>query len=250
MTVLRKLTARRPEEDGVLRDAVMQAAQALRLDLRIDAAACRDISAEELETGEGDLLIPLRGPTGAGALRLGQDLVAALVELRIKGRCAAQPAPGRTPTRTDVLLASDFIAALLEGMGEGAAHAGDHLDGVPLSAHLGTGRLQLRQVTVSFAGGARSSEVGIALPEGTRAGQEDFAERLSARVLDSDVPLTAVLHRMTLPLSAVLRLERDQVLPLSDAGTDRIGLDAGGRTVGQGQLGQQRGMRAVRLAGG
>ena len=57
-----------------------------------------------------------------------------------------------------------------------------------------------------------------------------------------------MLTRISLPLAAIMRLEVGEVLPLSHAGLDRISLEGiDGRRVGEGTLGQNRGLRAIRL---
>jgi flagellar motor switch protein FliM len=53
---------------------------------------------------------------------------------------------------------------------------------------------------------------------------------------------------LTLPLSEVMSLSEGMVLALPQAGLDRISLEgADGRRVAEGRLGQNRGLRAVRL---
>ena len=60
--------------------------------------------------------------------------------------------------------------------------------------------------------------------------------------------LDAVLTRVALPLAQVLNFAVGDVLALPRAGIDRlslVGLD--GRSLSDGRLGQQNGMRAIRL---
>ena len=66
--------------------------------------------------------------------------------------------------------------------------------------------------------------------------------------MGAQAELSAVLHRLTLPLSAVLALRAGDVLPLPSAALDRVsveGLD--GRRLALGKLGQNQGSRALRL---
>jgi flagellar motor switch protein FliM len=57
-----------------------------------------------------------------------------------------------------------------------------------------------------------------------------------------------VLHRMSQPLSAVIALRVGDVLPMGMASVDRVGFEGlDGRRIAEGRLGQNRGMRAVRL---
>src|SRR3990167_6951383 len=75
-----------------------------------------------------------------------------------------------------------------------------------------------------------------------------FSEALALQVAAADCVLQAVVARMSLPLSRLMDLQIGEVMVLPRAGIDRItfeGLD--GRAVAEGKLGQNRGMRAIRL---
>ena len=75
-----------------------------------------------------------------------------------------------------------------------------------------------------------------------------FPEATQKLALAADAVLHAVLSRVTLPLAEVMGLKAGDVLPLPNAAIDRLevqGLD--GRRVATAKLGQQRGMRAIRL---
>ena len=71
---------------------------------------------------------------------------------------------------------------------------------------------------------------------------------MAAQVEAADCVLDAVLARVTLSLTRVLDLAVGEVLTLPRASIDRlclVGLD--GRSLSEGKLGQQRGLRAIRL---
>jgi hypothetical protein len=71
---------------------------------------------------------------------------------------------------------------------------------------------------------------------------------LGQAVQEADCRLDAVIARVTLPLREVMALVPDQVLPLPQAGLDQIALEGiDGRRVAWARLGQQKGMRALRL---
>ena len=58
-----------------------------------------------------------------------------------------------------------------------------------------------------------------------------------------------MLARLKLPLTTVMTLSAGMLLTLPQAGLDRISLEGlDGRRVAQGRLGQNRGLRAVRLS--
>jgi flagellar motor switch protein FliM len=65
------------------------------------------------------------------------------------------------------------------------------------------------------------------------------------------VQLNAVLARLSLPMADVLGLAAGMIVPLQDAVVDVISLEGtDGRCVAFGKLGQNRGMRALRLEDG
>ena len=72
---------------------------------------------------------------------------------------------------------------------------------------------------------------------------------MAERVNGAQCRLEAVLSRLTLPLSEVMKLTEGMVLALPQAGVDQISLEGcDGRRVAEGRLGQNRGMRAIRLS--
>jgi len=119
---------------------------------------------------------------------------------------------------------------------------------------------------MSLADGGRSGSVILALPaEGRgqrparKTGRKEetahpgpsFTEAIGAVVMGADCVLHAVIARLTLPLLQVMDLKVDQVLALPDAALDKIELEGiDGRKVATGRLGQQRGLRALRLSQG
>jgi flagellar motor switch protein FliM len=119
------------------------------------------------------------------------------------------------------------------------------------------------QAELRLGNGAKSGAVMLALPaEGRGRAPKPaptatpapvaaalFAKALSDQVMRTEADLSAVLHRITVPLSFVMALKAGDLVPLSTAALDQIvleGLD--GRPLATGRLGQNRGMRAVRLA--
>ncbi|WP_248633547.1 FliM/FliN family flagellar motor C-terminal domain-containing protein, partial [Cereibacter changlensis] len=58
----------------------------------------------------------------------------------------------------------------------------------------------------------------------------------------ADCVLEGVLHRLSLPLAAVMALEPGSLVPLPMAALERIGLEGSdGRRLAEGRLGQNRG---------
>ena len=87
-----------------------------------------------------------------------------------------------------------------------------------------------------------------ALPERIDATAPDFTAALAEQVGEANSVLDAVLTRLSLTLGEVSELAVGQVLALPNAALERISFDGrDGRTLAEGKLGQNRGMRAVRL---
>ena len=76
-----------------------------------------------------------------------------------------------------------------------------------------------------------------------------FATDLAEQIDGASCVLHAVVHRMFCPLSKVIGLQLGDVLPLELASINSICLEGlGGERIAAGRLGQNRGMRAIRLA--
>lgn len=232
--------------------------------------------AELLERApERPLILLLAGPGGGnGVLMLCPEVLAALIEVQTLGHVTTLPVPPRRPTRTDAALVVDWADHALAGLEE-ALQADDDLvwtDGFrqadfleeprPLSLMLEDAPWQLLRADCDLAG-ARRGQILLALPVAGRGRQpqrpvaalapmaEDtagFTAALTAQVREAEAQLRAVLSRQTLPLGELMSLAPGQTLALPNAALDRIDLcGADGRLCGQGKLGQQRGMRAVRI---
>lgn len=128
-------------------------------------------------------------------------------------------------------------------LGPGGARTGHLIWAVPAQGR-GT-----RGVAPGSAGAASDAGAG---PEGAgveaaRAAQ-DWHAAMERSVLASQATLDAVLHRVTLPLSAVLGLKVGMDIPIPSDSLERLTLEAGERRrISMARLGQHRGFRAVRL---
>ncbi|MCB6177550.1 FliM/FliN family flagellar motor switch protein [Rhodobacter sp. Har01] len=229
---------------------------------------------------ERALIVLLDGPAGGlGMIALSPELTAALVEMQTIGRVSpAVPAP-RRPTRTDAAMVTPIIDRALVELEALLAEEADLVwaggfryasfleDVRPLGLLLDDIAYRVLTMQVTMADGARQGQVLLALPAegrgqmptGLRADLADsgkppdgmpvFAQALSDVVLAAGVTLDAVIARLSLPLGAVMGLAADLVIPLPDAALDRITLEGiDGRAMARANLGQHRGMRAVRLA--
>lgn len=223
------------------------------------------------------MLAVLEGPGDAlGLMALSPQVLAGLIEVQTMGRVLAQAPLARKPTRTDAAMVAPVIERALAGLDEALADEADLVwaggfryasfldDPRPLTLLLDDIPYRVLTAQVSLAGGAKQGEVILALPAEGRgrrpsaagaqaaeahAGQA-FAQSLAEMMLGVPCQLDAVLARIILPLGEVIALEVGTILPLPKAhiGAIRLaGLD--GQVLAEARLGQNSGMRAVRLSG-
>jgi len=223
------------------------------------------------DAGEGAMFLTLAGPEGArGIAALAAPLAAALVLRPLTGHAAGVGAAGRPFTRTDAAIVGPVIdrvltafAQALEG-GEAAAWA----RGFAVDGHLGDPRLlgfwlpetvyRSFHLRLSSATAAAGAEGGLILalpaepacpPGGRRGGGRPlFRARLGDRLMDSELPLDAVLARLSLPLPRVGALAVGTVLELPARALTSLRLEAaGGALVAEGRLGRLHGERALKI---
>jgi flagellar motor switch protein FliM len=233
--------------------------------------------AEFLELApERALIAVLEGPAeGLGILMLSPPVLSAMIEMQTIGRVSSSAPPVRKPTRTDASMVADMIDQALQELESGLEsdpdliwaggfHYASFLDDPrPLGLLLEEEHYRVIQAELRLGNGAKSGGVMLALPaEGRGRAPKPaptatpapvaaalFSKALSDQVMRTEADIAAVLHRFTVPLSFVMALKTGDLVPLSTAALDRIvleGLD--GRPLASGRLGQNRGMRAVRLA--
>ena len=248
------------------------------LDFRSLALDRRSL-AELVDTApERALIAVLDGPAeGLGVIMLAPQVLAGVIEAQTIGKVKATALAARKPTRTDAAMVAGLIDAALRGLELALADEADLIwaggfryasfldDPRPLGLLLEDTTYRVLRAEVDLAGGARVGEIVLALPaEGrglapsVRPGAGDavdhghvFMQALAERVNGASSGLDAVLARLTLPLNDILALTSGTLLALPQAGLDRISLEGlDGRRVAEGRLGQNRGMRAIRLAEG
>lgn len=267
-----------PGADRAWRIGLARAARDLmKLSLEVQSLVVERRSLAELAELVPDraLIAILDGPgEGLGAIILTQAILSGFIEAQTIGRIRPQDHVPRKPTRTDAAMVVAVIDMALQGLEQALAEEADLVwaggfryasfldDPRPLTLLLEDAPLRLLRAEVSLAGGLRSGEILLALPAEGRgprpatlaisAAPSDhgpaFAQALSERVQGAQTRVEAVLARLTMPLAQVMTLTEGMILPLQDAALDRISLEGlDGRHVGDGKLGQNRGMRAVRL---
>ena len=225
---------------------------------------------------ERGLLALLDGPQGGlGLLVLSPEVMAALIEMQTTGRVAAAPPLHRRPTRTDAAMVAATIDRAMTELEHLLAEEADLVwaggfryasfleDPRPLGLLLEEQSYRVLSADLSMADGMRKGGLILALPAEGRgrlpvgqpapAGTETaappgFSAALGEAVLATDCVMEAVIGRLVLPLRQVMDLQADQLLVLPKAGLDRISLESiDGRRLGRARLGQNKGMRALRL---
>jgi flagellar motor switch protein FliM len=222
------------------------------------------------------LLALLDGPQGGlGLLVMSPEVMSALIEMQTTGRVTATPPLTRRPTRTDAAMVALTIDRALEELDRALAEEADLVwaggfryasfleDPRPLGLLLEDQPYRVLSSDLTMADGARRGGVILALPadgrgqhpvdSGVRPDAEvsttpGFSAALGEAVMGADCLMEAVLGRLVLPLRQVMDLQVDQVLALPKAALDRISVEsADGRRLARAKLGQNKGMRALRL---
>lgn len=217
------------------------------------------------------LMLDQNGGDGLGLMVISPAILSGLVEMLTTGRVTSGPPPNRRPTRTDAAMLATLIDAAMTGLDVSLQQDDDRVwatgwryasfveDARTLALLLEDAPYQVIRADLSLKDGAKTGPLILALPDrlprGDRnqdtptASDHSFSAHLSAQVERTNARLDAVVARVTMPLAQVSALLPGEMLPLPLAGVDRVrlvGLD--GRLVGEGRLGQARGLRAIRLS--
>ncbi len=253
------------------------AREAVGLDLAVPAVRDdRRSLAELLELiPDRALLAVLEGPgNGLGLLAMSPELTASVIEAQTIGRVASSVPLPRRPTRTDAAMSARLIDGALGALETALANAPDltwtagfryasFLDEPrPLGLLLDDLPYRLLICDLDIADGARQGRVLLALPaEGrgprprpaapadeTPATAMAWQATLGGAVMGAEIAVEAVIGQLRLPLAQAMALEPGMVLPLPGARLDAITLcGPGGQKMGSGRLGQNRGMRALKI---
>ncbi len=283
--ISKKLAAQRadraeggPGADRGWRVALARAVQdQLKLSLDVSSLTIEKRSLAELAelVPERALIAILEGPSeGLGAIIVSQPVLTGFIEAQTIGRLRSAEVVPRKPTRTDAAMVAAVIDAALDELEAQLAEEEDLVwaggfryasfldDPRPLALLLEDAPLRLLRAEVALGGGMRQGAILMALPAEGRGRQPAppaeapvethgpaFAALLAEKVMAAQARVDAVLARVTLPLAQVIRLEVGAVLPLGEAALDAIRLEGlDGRHVADGKLGQNRGLRAIRIA--
>ena len=221
------------------------------------------------------LLALLDGPQGGlGLLAMSPEVMSALIERQTTGRVSASPPLPRRPTRTDAAMVAGTIDRAMEELDALLAEEADLVwaggfryasfleDPRPLGLLLEDQPYRVLAAELALEGGVRRGGLILALPAEGRglsppmrrpleqeSAAPGFPAALAEAVMGAGCVLQAVIGRVVLPLHQVMALQAEQLLPLPEASLDRIALESpDGRRLARARLGQNRGMRALRLA--
>ncbi len=259
------------------------AQEMMKLPVKVAAATDTRMALAEIpeRLPERALLAMLEGPGEAlGLAALSPEVTATLIEMLTTGRIGAGEVAPRKPTRTDAAMSARIVDRMFEELelllasdpainwAGGFRYASFLDDPRPLGLLLEDTPYRALSLTFEFGEeGARNGTMLLVLPAGgkgarpvpnadgkpvteTGAGAAGAAwtEGLEAAVMGAPVQLTAVLDRVSLPLSAVLALKPGGLLELSKAALGRVRIEGrGNRFVASGKLGQCQGNLAIRL---
>lgn len=266
-----------PGADRGWRLAMARAARdAMGLDLEVrQMSVLRHSLAELLDLPPDRALIALLdGPaSGLGLIMLSPPVMSALIEMQTLGRVSDHPAAARKPTRTDAAMVAGVIDRALAGLEDALAEEADLVwaggfryasfleDARPLGLLLEEETYRVMVAEVALAGGAKIGNVILALPADGRgerpaampgtpdeAAMHQFSAALGAQVMEADCTLQAVIARVTLPIRQVMALAVGDLLPMAHAALDAVAVETtAGRRISTAKLGQNRGMRAVKI---
>lgn len=215
---------------------------------------------------EHGLIILLEGPDERfGIALLDAPTLAGLIEATTTGRISSRPPVPRAPTPTDAIIAADLLDALLEGFEAGLAEMDDPpnlagyryarplVDSRAMELALAEGPCSVFHLKLDLGGGMRQSDLLVAFPVAPRGSAQNrdvgaFQKAFAENVMAAPTELGASLFRLQLPLSEIRDLVAGDILRLPVAALAVIEVEAGGKPVAVGCLGQQAGFRAVRIA--
>ncbi|MGO4908222.1 FliM/FliN family flagellar motor switch protein [Pseudorhodobacter sp. W20_MBD10_FR17] len=223
---------------------------------------------------ERALLAMLEGPKeGLGLLVISPEILAGIVEIQMIGRVNTSAPIARRPTRTDAAMVSGMIDKALKSLeldltqsndlpwASGFRYASFLEDARPLALLLEDTTFQALMADVSLADGARVGQILLALPADgrgampksvepppSRAAEMVFGAALGEQIMGAKAEIVSVLARVSLPLETILNLKIGEPLVLNDATLDKICLEGrDGLRLATGKLGQNGGMRAIRI---
>ncbi len=256
---------------SLLRKAVAQAAEDLHSLVAVVAGFSESrpgLTALMEALPDPALLMSMTDANGRRGLAVADgQVVTALVEHLTTGRVVPGEAAPRRPTRTDAVMVSDFLDRILGLFDEVLLALPDAppIRGFRYSSRLAEPRMVqmalsdaeylLYRMRLDLGRGARSGEVLLAFPPATArvsgsspVDAAGWQRDLDAAVMQSEVPIRAVLNRLAVPLDEITRWKPGDMLDIPVAALTAVELEGvDGRVVAMAKLGQVSGHRAVRI---
>lgn len=213
------------------------------------------------------LHVLLRGPDSLlGFARIDASLVAGFTEAQTRGHVTTAEPDERTPTDADAALCKPLINRFLSDVGATLAEAGHTVanwhcgERLESARHAGLvlseGVFTRQTVTLDLGPGAREGHLDLFTPQlpkpalhapSTLAGG---AQGDDPR-LEASAELTAILHRMSVPLAQLESLKPGDVLSLPASAIDQVSIEADdGKKLATARIGRLGAFRAVRLGSG
>lgn len=212
------------------------------------------------------LLALLEGPEHAYGLAVFTLAVtASVVEQLTTGHVQKYAPEERNPTSTDSVMCFELIDRMLSNFETIVAEAPDppQVDGYRTAAQLSEVRsipiafddirYRMFRVTVDMGRGLRTGEIMLIYPASrpkpkpAPGTQSDWQTDFKTSVMKTEANLETVLHRVSLPLSAVADLAVGMTIPVPHEALSRVEVTADGRRMSYGRLGQVNGHRAIRI---
>lgn len=272
MTIIRQKLAQVAKGDGAVEKAWRIAVtRSARDTIGLDLVVSHLESVQEVPDLSG--LVPehalvfalSRGDEGQGVAILSPCLSSAMVEVQMTGR-VAPTVNSRAPTQTDATLCHDMLQGALSVLTQLVEEPEDWAKGVSVARFvpnadaiaqlLPDGVMRRISISVVVHDGTRSGFMTLLLPDSqpgkllAGSAETEFQAALSHQIMTAEAVLNAVLCNVTIPLGAVMALKVGDAIPLPQATIGQVRIETGGgKIVSQGQLGQNRGMRALRIGG-
>lgn len=257
--------------------AAKQADQMMALALGVLGVTRTTVSAGDMvaRLDPGVLILLMDGPgVQVAAVVVEEKVVSGLIQQQTMGRIAPAPegAAPRRFTATDAALCAPFVETLMARAAPLPEVEADRIllqgyrFGVwaqePRQAQLAleAASYEVIEITLDLAGGARSGKLTLILPEPERVAApvpEDSSETQAAAVnsgglaeiaLGLHAELSIALTRIKVPLQQASALKPGDLLDLNlSSMAQALVIDANGRVVSRGTLGQIDGVRAVQV---
>jgi len=215
------------------------------------------------------LLMVLEGPQGNRGLAVfDPQVLAAVIEVQTTGHVRKANATPRPSTRTDSAMCETVLNRVLQEFeghlaGEKASswaagyRFGEQIIGTRLlGLALADVEYRVFRLSLDLAEGAKTGELMLAFPAaGSKSAgpvadsARAWEQALEKTVCASYVKITAVLHRVEVPLDVVRNYKSGDLIPVPKTAVSKVLLEGvDGRNVGRARLGKQDGFRALRLS--